>query len=277
MVKPNVKNYLNCYLYLQDIYQFSKHSTPDFSYQYWCYSLDVKSKSYLRFAILGKRKISPELCSKLAKWLSLEGTDSEYFLLLVEYSQSTSDEIKKTLSQKMLQHIRLDQSQIKVNIEKLTTSEPLFIQIRDLLSFSDCKHTAQSLSRLFNKTETEIQTALDFLQDKKWIQKNNDQTWMATNQSIKIEDDQGNSIIQAFHENSLKEALQHLKTNDLERKFRCLHLALSESEFTEFHQKVSDYMTQLFNEFSTSQTSIGKKLFQINYNISPRTQFIDAE
>lgn len=273
MSQPNVKNYLDCFQYLQDIYQYNKLLRTDFSYQTWCYDLNVKSKSYLRFAVLGKRNISSELTLKLNKWLSLSQDDSEYFLLLVEYTQTEIPEIKRALSQKMIEKIKLDQTDHKKI--QIQNANPLLIQIRDLLSFDDIQHNEESLARLFKQNQNVISEMLTKLEKMNLVQKSNTGFWKSTDKNIKIEDDHGNSILHEFHINSLKEALLHVKTNELQRKFRSLHLTLSEEEFQEFHKKISDHITILFNEYSQRSTSSGKKLYQINYNISPRTTMIE--
>ena len=274
---PVVKNYLDCYQYLEDVYNYHKKRNPEFSYQAWSEQLNVKSKSFLRSAILGKKKISAELCERLAQWLNLSPTDQQHFILLVEYTQCSLPDIKRILSQKLLHEIRLDQQSLPLKVENLSLADPLFVQIRDVLSFKDVRHTPTSLARLFNQPQPVIEEALNYLEKIQWVQKDADLTWSATENSVKIEDDHGNSLLQEFHERSLTQAIGQARTPTTQRKYRSLSLTLSDSEFAELHGRVSEMMTVLFNEYSQSPNSLGKKLFQVNYNISPRTETITDE
>lgn len=276
MIKPDVKKYLDCYLFLQDIYKYQKKENTNFSYQNWCMHLGLKSKSYLRFVVLGKRKISLELLNKLIRWLDFADLiDEQYFLLLVQYTQQTDEKLKLLLSKKLMNILRTENEANSVVIVDPTISDPLSFQIRDLVSYDDVLHTDESISKVFNKTQSEIEKYLEMLVSKNLIYRNQLGYWRSTQKSIKINDDQGNSILHDFHTKSLLDSIQLIKTDDHQKKFRTLHLALTNEEFADINAKIYNLLTDIFNEYSQKTESQGKKIYQINYNISSRSKVIE--
>ena len=277
MTKPDVKKYLDCYLFLQDMYKYQKEENTSFSYQNWCMHLGLKSKSYLRFVVLGKRKISLELLNKLIRWLDFADLiDEQYFLLLVQYTQQNDEKLKLLLSKKLMNILRKENEANSIVIIDPIISDPLCFQIRDLVSYDDVLHTTESISKVFNKAESEIEKYLDMLVSKNLVYNNQQGHWRSTQKSIKINDDQGNSILHDFHTKSLLDSIQLIKTHDHQKKFRTLHLALTDEEFNDINTKIYTLLTDIFNEYSQKTESQGKKIYQINYNMSPRSEVIES-
>lgn len=276
MERPQVKNYLNCFQFLQDIYRFNKITTENFSYQIWCHNLGMRSKSYLRFVILGKRKISKELLFKILCWLDFQNkSDEDYFLHLVQYSQTEDEKLKTVISKKMIDLIKLEDSQKMTVTIKPRISDPICLQIRDLVSYDDVLHTTESIAQIFTKEMSQVKLYLDILVSEKLVYLDANNFWRSTHQSIKIADDQGNAKLQDFHEKSLSESILMIKSNLPFKRYRSLHLTLADREFDEVNDKINTFLTELFAQYSQDTTSAGKKIFQINYNISPRTNIIE--
>ncbi len=149
MSHPNVRSYLDANQFLQDVYRYRKSAKEKFSYEIWAQEMGLTSKSYLRFAILGQRRISPELTQKVSKFLQLEGVEEEYFTLLVLYTQTEQKEQKVLLGHRLTQLLRNDQAMTEVSPSAGILSDPLKIAVRNLLSFSDIPRTADFFCKEF--------------------------------------------------------------------------------------------------------------------------------
>lgn len=278
MERPRVKNYLSCFQFLQDIYTFYKASADDFSYQKWSEALGIRSKSYLRFVTFGKRKISKELLFKLVQWLDFKNkSDEDYFLLLVQYTQVEDEKLKSVISKKMIEYIKIEEFQQTITTVKPSLSDPICFQIRDLVSYDDVLHTAESIAQIFVKDVLQIKLYLDILVGQHLIYQDENGFWRSTHQSIKIEDDNGNAKLHDFHKKSLLDSIEMIKNNLPLKKYRSLHLALTDQQFDEVNNKIYIVLSELFATYSTETTSAGKKIYQINYNISPRTHKIEPQ
>jgi uncharacterized protein (TIGR02147 family) len=272
--QPQVKNYLDCFQFLQDIYRYHKTVSRDFSYQLWSHQLNIKSKSYLRFATLGRRKISETLCSKFIFWFDFNDSDKQYFTLLVQYTQATNPESKNMFSKQLLELIRLDTNYYNITKSSPVIDDPILFHIRDLISCTDVPQTTETLSAIFNRNISEMSQYLEQLKINNFILKNSDGFWMSTDESIKIVDHPKNKNLFTYHKKSLTSAIEQIENINALRKFRSLNFLLSESEFNEMNQKAYDFLTTLFNEYSQNSVAKGKKIYQLNYNISPRTDII---
>lgn len=275
MKTPYVLNYLDAYVFLQDIYKYFKSCDANFSYQIWSDQLAVKSKSYLRFTSLGRRKISDELLSKLSAWLNFQTEiEKKYFLLLVQYTQASHPEIKQIISRALIELIRLDQNAFEIQKQTAAGLNSLSLQIRDLVSYEDIQHSTESIAEHFMLSPNEILHHLSSLQKAELIKLTPENKWVSTHKSIKIADDFGNHTLHNIHEQNLLDSIKMIRTNVNDRKYRSLTFALSEQQFLALNEKISNYLTTQFNEYTQDPVSQGKKLYQINYNISPRTKEI---
>lgn len=55
MKKPNIFEYLDIISYLSDYYMYRKSIHSGFSYESWAAELELKSRSFLRMMVLGKK------------------------------------------------------------------------------------------------------------------------------------------------------------------------------------------------------------------------------
>lgn len=273
MDAPKVKEYFDSFQFLKDFYLHKKNLNPHFSYQSWSNQLGVKSKSYLRFVVNGQRKVSSQLLTKLTSYFEFNESDRKYFIILVQYTQTEEAESKKVFSRQMSELIKADQK-LDVKDTMPIHNNPLFFHVRDLISCQDVPHTLSTISQTFKKTEEEMRDILRELASMNLAICNENQTWSATSECIRIPDNPKNHNLYQYHKQSLLMAIETIENEDLLRKFRSLNLVLSETEFKELNDKIYIFLNQIFNEYSDSSSALGKKIYQLNYNLSPRSEII---
>ncbi|MBC7420103.1 MAG: DUF4423 domain-containing protein [Bdellovibrio sp.] len=87
--------------------------------------------------------------------------------------------------------------------------------------------------------------------------------------AIKINDSPGSLNLKEHHRKCLNNAINALDSPAEKRKYRSLNMALSETEYQEVSEKISDFLSQLFTIYGCQDNIAGKRLFRLNYNISP--------
>jgi uncharacterized protein (TIGR02147 family) len=267
---PDVKSYLSVHLYLQDMYAYRKSTLDSFSYETWAYDLNVPSKSSLRFAVLGKRKISESLAEAFCQNLNLPGDDKTYFILLVHYTQATSAERKRAYGQLLTQTLRR-----QLNIQELEPMQellfdPAVMALRDLLSFDDLLKTPDNLAKLLNMR---VEIICDFLSrlEKLDLAEQSEEQWSAKQESVRVETTPNSEAILQYHKLSLQRAIaaQTTMTPD-ERHYNGMSMAMTPDEHQEYITEINNFLSQLFNKYNNNQFS-GRRLYQVNLNLIPWT------
>lgn len=286
---PDVKSYLDVRLFLQDVYAYRKQKDVTFSYQVWADELEIASKSYLRFAIVGRRKISPELVTKFCKFLFQNESDYEYFTLLVCYSQADDPIQKKIFGRKLISFLKSKEDVQEINLPDLCKS-PMAVMVRNVLTFADAVKDEKSLSHVFDTDPKKMKSVLASLHAAGWIEKDENSSnplkeeikgavdhWIATKKVIKIADSPQDPSIAFYHENSLKTALLQASLIPVnERSFRSLGLALSAAQYGELMADWDEFVRALFLKYD-SELFFEKRMYQINFNLFPWTKKANPE
>lgn len=267
---PDVKTYLDANQYLRDIYAFKKQCDKTFSYENWARKLDITSKSYLRFAILGQRTISDQLTQKFTAFLNLNKTDAEYFAILVLYTQCSHIEQKKLYGKQLTQLLRTAVNVQELEIKTDAILHPLYIVVRSLLSFSDIERSPAVIANLLNLKLDELHPILQMLEAEGLIYFNGFE-WIATHDNVKVADAPGREAILAYHKISLLKAIDAQKLLPEERNYRSLGLALTREEYNEFLQDFDAFAKKIYSKYTSNQFS-NRRFYQFNFNLFPWTK-----
>lgn len=244
---------------------------PNFSYESWARSLSISSKSYLRFAVIGKRKISDDLSIKLCQVINFNEIDKEYFINLIKYSQSKDSQIKQSYAKKLTQILRRE-----VPFEELPATEdllenPLVITIRNILSYSDLpKNRIEFISEICNIDLAMTKLILKHLQELNLIS-DEIENYQAKSDSIKVKSQNRSSSISKYHKQSLLNAIEAQRLPVEERNFRSLSLAFSENEYKLFLEELNQFCINFFSKYNDDKI-LNKRIYQINFNAIPLTK-----
>lgn len=270
--RPNVRSYLDANQFLQDMYKYLKHHSTKkekFSYELWAQEMGVKSKSYLRFAILGQRGISAELAQKISDSLKFEGLDREYFTVLVVYTQTRQKEQKNLLGRRLTQLLRSESNMKEIAPPTSLISNPLTMAVRNLLSFSDIPRTSEFLQKLLNCSEESILEILNKLSEEQLVIKKGNE-WEALSADVKISN-QTRAETLFYHKQCLLKAIEAQTLPLEERNYRSIGLALSAEQYQSYLEHLDQFVKNVFSLFNEDTIS-NKRLYQINFNLFPWTK-----
>jgi uncharacterized protein (TIGR02147 family) len=267
---PQVRSYLDAYQFLQDVYQHRKSlSTAEkkFSYEVWAQQMGLTSKSYLRFAVLGQRGISPELTQKISDNLGFEGLDKEYFSLLVLYTQTRQREQRALLGRRLTKLLRSESTMTEIRPTGIL-SDPLTIAVRNLLSFNDIPRTEEFLHKQLEINPGELAQILEKLRSENLIEKQGAE-WVATSEDIKVSDkDHSETLL--YHKNCLLKAIEAQAKSPQERHFRSVGLAMTGEEYQRYLEQLDQFIKTVFADFNGDRFG-QKRLYQLNFNLFPWT------
>lgn len=265
-MKPEIKNYLSAWLYLQDYYHSRKSNEPDFSYDKWAQALKASDKSYVRFMIIGKRNISLEMTKAFALSMNLDEADTIYFTYLVQYTQSTTPQQKELFAKKLLElsDSSLDQVEIQAHFQFL--ANPLVPRLQVLLSLNDVDSSVEKLAWILGSTEDEVQNCLDLLEKLDFVEKINSNYKSKAN-NFKIPDGYKNPGLEAFYTHSLETSKKSIHLPKEDRRLNSLLIPMNKNEFDQFNQNLQSFMTEQLKLFNPSELQ-DRRLFQVLLNIT---------
>lgn len=270
---PAINEYLNVNLYLEDYYHYRKSLPEGFSYESWAQSLGVSSKSFLRFAILGKRTISEELAHKLALFIGLSEKETEYFYLLVLYTQASQAEVKRTYEKKLIQTLRgeIDWEYVKPSANLL--ERPLYFAIRNILVFEGSPRNPEGLADLLGVSSVEVLSLLEELQEQGFV-KNEDGKWSACQNLIRVNQGSDNQAQLSYHKKSLESAIEAQTLPAETRHYLSLSIPLTEEEYKDCINEVDQFFNDLYGKYA-KENVVGSRFYQMNFNLIPWTKKIE--
>ncbi len=101
-----IEHYSNYRKFLADFYKEKKKKSPCFSYRYFLKKADIKSPSFLKEVIDGKRNLTARSIKAFSRALGLCKDEASYFDVLVRFNQSDSAQEKKELLVEMYNYVK---------------------------------------------------------------------------------------------------------------------------------------------------------------------------
>lgn len=265
--RPHVKNYLQITHYLRDVYLYLKESRPHFSYEIWAEELKITSRSHLRLAVIGRRNISEALASSLVINLDLKNEDKDYFLLLIQYSQSTTPDQKTYYSRKLAEMVNVSTEKQIVSPSLDLLKDPSIIALRLLLTFPDVNRSEKDLSQMLNIPIDDLKVKLDILKSHDLVGIENGQ-WSAKTKWIQFATNHHNEALKEYYVSSLDKAQKAIDYPAEQRYFRSLMWAMNRSEYQEFIGDFNEFMDKMSVKYS-KDTLDDREILQMNMNLIP--------
>lgn len=268
---PEVKNYIQVSHYLQEVYAYRKSKEAGFSYESWAAELGISSRSHLRLSIIGRRNISDALAQLLVQSLNLTGSDKDYFLILILYSQSSSASQKSYYAKKLADMVSVKVEKQPVAPTMALLKDPTVIALRLLLTFEDVCGSEESLSQQLGIALEDLQEKLMILSSHGLVHSESPGLWRATSKWIQFTDQADNSGIRAYHAASLEAAKKSIDFPVDTRYFRSLTWALNAEEYQSFLRDFNEFMEQMNAKYEKSILE-DRNLMQMNMNLIPALQ-----
>lgn len=272
---PSVFEYLSATSYLKDYYDYRKGLNSGFSYETWSDELGLKSRSFLRMMVIGKKRITEKLVEALCQNNFLTSQEREYFQCLVGYSQSGKSAEKEILGKRLIQIIKLQNKSSIIENPHDLISDPILPRMLSLFSYQDFNPSVENFARIFGLPSESVLRVLTTLEQMGLARKVDEKgtMWASEVITFKIPDRFGSMNMMQFHEVSLNEAIQAFHLPQETRKYKSLLLPMDADEYAKFNRLLDDFVAEQLANFN-SKNAVGKRVYQANFNIHPTTEII---
>jgi uncharacterized protein (TIGR02147 family) len=267
---PCVFDYRDLSEYLKDIYKYRKATEAGFSYEKWADEIGLKSRSHLRYLVLGEKSAANSMLPLLLNSLKLTEDETAHFVNLFHLQIATTPEIKAVYIRQIFKvwvH-HLETTDI-LNFSEFL-SDPIIPQLFAYLSFEDAPTDIQQWSRDLQCDVERVQNALRCLIWQKLVEgrvsENGETSYATTSPYFRIPSSDGNTYLRAFHLEGIKQAEEVARGNPENRKLYSTFVALSSEQYQRAQQLIQDFNLQLLALFD-EKTLNGKKLYRLNQQL----------
>ncbi|MGL1934008.1 MAG: TIGR02147 family protein [Fibrobacterales bacterium] len=272
-----VYEYIQYRRYLKDAYLKRKSKDKRFTHAAISELAGLKSTGFFSWVLSGKRNITPALTKQFSKVFEHDKNEAAYFLLLVNYDQAKTHELKAQFFKKIVSHKR--SCITTVTPDQYAYFKEWYIPaIREIIAITpisdNYKKLGHSLLPKISPTEAKEATAL--LLRLGFITQGKNGLFKHVTQTITL-GEEWRSIAVSSHQHALMQlgvtALEKVPRN--ERDISSVTLTCSDTLFKTYSQKLAE-LRQEFLELAR-QEQLPNRVIQLNLQLFPLTKKLDGD
>lgn len=273
MASPVIFDYLDYRAYLRDMFGFHKSKDKKFSFRYFATKSGFASPNFIQLVFDGKRNLSTESLSKIAKGFGLKKKEREFFEILVCMNQAKNHEDKNHYYQKLMaikgpsgvRHLE------KASYEYF--SKWYFPVIREVVRFKEGMIDATEIARCLTPPITILQAekALDMLMALNLIRKNENGVWEVTDNAVTTGPEVESLVVANFHREMMMMAREAIERFPREKRdISALTLSINDKSIPELKKRIALFRKELL-QFACNEKK-SNQVVQINFQLFPLTE-----
>jgi uncharacterized protein (TIGR02147 family) len=267
--KPKVFDFTDYRRYLKAFYDWQKLN-GFYSHREFCIKAGLKSRSYLRLVLSGKRNLTPESISKFIIGLDLRSVEAEAFTSLVLFNQAQDFDARKHYWEVFSKYRPRNVKSQKVHDVYSYLTRMTYPILLNILRKNHVAQDRQSLMKMTGLTAAQLDEAIEVLTQLGAVVRTSETEFKVTCASFNTGDDISSIAIPTFHKNMLKVAQEKTTLPQTEREFQSVMVSLDQEEFTYIKKKLRELAIEFDEKFSGVRPQ-SDKVYAINLNLIPVT------
>jgi uncharacterized protein (TIGR02147 family) len=267
-----IETYTDYRLFLKDFYKDRKKRFRFFSYRYFCLKAGLKSPTFLKEVIDGKRNLTAAKIPLFIKGLALGPREANYFIALVHFNQSKSiGEKTQYLEQMQGLQRKIPQEIVPVDQYALYSKWYLLV-LRELACIIPWKGDYGVLAKAVEPPikKSEAYEGIRFLVQKGFLTLLEDGTCRQTNQAITSGSEVASIGIRNFNEKMTRRGADAIKEfPPAVRDVRTMVIGISTGSYSMIKHEIREFMDRVAQIVDNDRTSdrvynLGVQLFPIS-------------
>lgn len=284
-VAPVLAGYTDYRVYLNDYYLYRRALTQNdrrpYSYAMFSAAADIRSPNYLKLVIEGQRNLSDSMAKKFAKAMSLTRQETDEFVALVHFSQTT-DPLARNQKLKNLSDLRVGQKLKSGEIKQDTWDKVPSWVTWVLYALADQNGTSFEFPKLFaqlrRKAKSEdVRKALETLFSSGELIKSEDGSITKGRELMAGSEDVPVDLVRKIQSELIYLGLESLSQDGpQDREFGAMTVALTEGEFEQLKFELRQFRKRWAKDISVKRKdSKGDRVFQLNVQLFPVTNKVE--
>jgi uncharacterized protein (TIGR02147 family) len=265
-----IDHYDNFRKFLKDYYEDSKLRSNTFSYRYFCKKAGIKSPSFYKEVVDGKRDLTPNMADAFAKALRLSASDRRYFKALVAFNQSSSVQ-EKQIHLEQMHSLRRRVRRNPVPLQHYTYfSRWYHPAIRELACIADWNNDYTLLAKMVRPPiqASQARESIELLTVMGFIRKNQSGRYEQTTPALGAD-----SEIQMVALRNYNKTMAELAGNAIEtvprdeREIRSLTVGISKSSYDLLREEIQCFVERIVRIVDDDKVS--DRVYNINIHLFP--------
>lgn len=266
---PRIFDYTNYRLFLKDRFEAEK-TASEFSYSVFAQRAGLKSRSFLRLVISGRRNLTEDSIKRITQGFALSDLESKAFACLVRYAQAEELETRQKHWEKFLQIASVERKSFRVRDDYMYLTRMAYPLLSVLLRQEHISHDFENLSRLTGLDLESLQEGLEILCNLGLITEIRPGVYKASTPTANTSDDVPNIAIKTFHKNVLSRAAESIELPTPQREFQTVLMALRPEDVAYLRSRVRAWADEVDHTYSGFQRG-STQIYALNFNLIPMT------
>jgi uncharacterized protein (TIGR02147 family) len=278
---PSLVNYLSLTQFLDDLYRHRKLKEKNFSYETWAQELEIKSRSFLRLVVQGKRPLTETVLELLIKNTPSLKCEERYARLLFRYQTSNQPLMREMYGKELIKYWKQFHEQtLEVADPGLFLSHPLVPALYAYLTVSQVGVQIEKIAEKLKASSNEVQQGLDILRRLNLLDieldADHDMNLRLKSSHLKVPSNPGDRSLAQFHMDGLEQARAAHDLPFAERKFRSLLVPLSESQIQQAQELINEFAKNVISGLTRPENENSAKIYRLNVQLFPISEEIET-
>jgi uncharacterized protein (TIGR02147 family) len=273
----NIFEYTNYRTFLKDYYEERK-SQEGYTYRDFSRETGMNSSSWLMHLVRGTKNLSSETTVRIAKALHFSKHETEYFEMLVNFTQVDESEEKNHFFNQMLE-LKKKLKIIRIGEEQYEYYTKWYYPvIRSLVSKVDWNDDYARLAKrmLPPITQSEAKKSVKLLEKLGFIEKNIAGKWVPKNDVISTGDEVMSLNIVNYHKQVTRLAENAFDRSKKElRDISSLTLGINKEDVVAIKAKIQQFRKEIIEIARSSQNA--DRVYQLNFHFFPVSKSEEQE
>ena len=274
--KPSKKifEYLDYREFLKDYYNAKKEANPAFSLRVFSDKIGFKAKDFISRVMNGDKNLSSQSISKVASGLRLGKHETEFFIVLVKFTQAETTEERNGAFEEMqaiLKVVRFAEKQhVLGHAQYMVYSDWRHLTIRSLIGMYGFDGNYEALAKQVHPhiTAEEAKKSVKLLEDCQLIKKGKDGKYELTESAITTGDRTSRLALRGYHQQCLKLAADSIDRDPPgSRHISGLTLGISQEGYERIVERINAFRKEIALIAEEDQNS--DKVFQLEFAMFP--------
>lgn len=269
-MKPSVYQFGNYRSFLQALIVFERER-GNFSFRKFAEKAGFKGQSFLKLVIDGKRNLSKEGARKIAEAFELNSREQKFFILLVEFNQTTNLDEQNELYQKLKEFVRAELVAPKKIDQYELYSNWYTVPLLETLSTEWSQPNLQFLASSLGLRDYQIKNAFGVLVRLGLAEESN-KGYRRLESTLETPDSVRSLFVRNFHREMTLLAAEKISELPPElRELDAVTIPLSEENFEDLRRRLRSLRSDLLRLYANDQSA--KKVYHVNLQCFPVLQF----
>lgn len=273
----NIYNYTNYRLFLKEYYEERK-ALEGYTYRDFSKETGMNSSSWLMHLIRGTKNLSEDTTARIAKALHFNRHETEYFDLIVRFTQSEQSEAKNFFFNKIID-LKKKLKIIRINEEQYEYYTKWYYPvIRSLVSKVDWNNDYGVLAKklLPPITQSEAKKSVALLEKLGFIEKDAEGKWAQKNDVISTGDEVMSLNIVNYHKQVTRLAENAFDRSSKElRDISSLTMGINRDDVSAIKAKIQQFRKEIMEIARASDNA--DRVYQLNFHFFPVSKSEERE